>query len=148
MTAKSPSGDQRATSSRRARKSSVLQSVPQQEGNPYFLCGAKPGHHLVNIDKAWRRIRKAARIDDVRLHDLRRTTGSWLSQASVDLNLIRSGIDEIPEARKAEHHAQQIQKPVRLVWPGRPDPTVNGRHILPGDRRDPVRRYNHTVART
>ncbi len=70
----------------------ILQSIPQQEGNPYFICGAKPGHHLVNIDKAWRRIRKAAGIEDVRLHDLRRTTGSWLSQASVDLNLIREAL--------------------------------------------------------
>lgn len=70
----------------------ILQSVPQQEGNPYFLCGAKPGHHLVNIEKPWRRIRKAAGIEDVRLHDLRRTTGSWLSQASVDLNLIREAL--------------------------------------------------------
>ena len=70
----------------------ILQSIPQQEGNPYFLCGAKPGHHLVNIEKPWRRIRKAAGLEDVRLHDLRRTTGSWLSQASVDLNLIREAL--------------------------------------------------------
>ena len=46
----------------------------------------------MNIETPWRRIRKTAQIDDVRLHDLRRTVGSWLSQASVDLNVIREAL--------------------------------------------------------
>ena len=50
--------------------------------------GEKPGHHLVNIEKIWRRIRKAAGIEDVRLHDLRRTLGSWLAQSGNSLHLI------------------------------------------------------------
>ncbi len=58
----------------------------------HILPGAKPGRHLVNIDKPWRRIREAAKVPDVRLHDLRRTTGSWLSQAGVDLNLIKDAL--------------------------------------------------------
>ena len=70
----------------------ILQSIPQLNGNPYILPGAKPGRHLVNIDKPWRRIRSAAEIEDVRLHDLRRTFGSWLSQAGVDLNLIKGAL--------------------------------------------------------
>ena len=56
----------------------ILQSVPRLEGNPYILPGVKPGRHLVNIEKPWRRIRAAAGVGDVRLHDLRRTVGSWL----------------------------------------------------------------------
>jgi integrase len=31
-------------------------------------------------------------LADVRLHDLRRTVGSWLTQAQVDLNTIRSAL--------------------------------------------------------
>ena len=70
----------------------ILQSIPELEGNPYILPGAKAGHHLVNIDKAWRRIRSAAGIEDVRLHDLRRTVGSWMSQAGTDLNLVKDAL--------------------------------------------------------
>ena len=70
----------------------ILQALPRQEGNPYILPGAKKGHHLVNIDKPWRRIRKAAGVDDVRLHDLRRTVGSWLTQGGVDLNRIKDAL--------------------------------------------------------
>ena len=70
----------------------ILQALPRQEKNPYILPGAKKKHHLVNIDKPWREIRKAAGVEDVRLHDLRRTVGSWLSQDGVDLNRIKDAL--------------------------------------------------------
>lgn len=70
----------------------IMQSIPEVEENPYLFPGSKRRHHLVNIETPWRRIRKTAQIDDVRLHDLRRTVGSWLSQASVDLNVIREAL--------------------------------------------------------
>lgn len=70
----------------------LLQSVPREEKNPYILPGARKGRHLVNIAKPWGRIRKAAGVEDVRLHDLRRTVGSWMSQSKVDLNTIKSAL--------------------------------------------------------
>ncbi|MBT3508222.1 MAG: tyrosine-type recombinase/integrase [Nitrospina sp.] len=66
----------------------ILQSLPRFEDNPYVLPGKKKGCHLVNIDKPWRRIREVAGIKDVRLHDLRRTVGSWLGQSGSSLHLI------------------------------------------------------------
>jgi integrase len=66
----------------------ILQTVPRQEGNPFILCGARKGRHLVNIDIPWRKVRERAGVPDVRLHDLRRTVGSWLAQAGNDLHLI------------------------------------------------------------
>jgi len=54
----------------------IIQELPKQEGNPYILPGEKPGHHLVNIEKIWQRVRKKANVEDVRIHDLRRTLGS------------------------------------------------------------------------
>jgi integrase len=70
----------------------ILQAIPRMEKNPYILPGLKKGKHLVNIDKPWRRTRKAAGIEDVRLHDLRRTVGSWMSQAAVDLNTVKDAL--------------------------------------------------------
>lgn len=66
----------------------ILTTIPRLMGNPYVLTGRLSGKHLVNIDKAWRRVRKAAGLEDVRLHDLRRTVGSWLAQDGSSLPLI------------------------------------------------------------
>ena len=66
----------------------ILERLPREEGNPYLLPGRRPGRHLVNIHKPWTRIRARAGIEDVRLHDLRRTVGSWLAQSGASLHLI------------------------------------------------------------
>ncbi len=43
---------------------------------------------LCNVNKAWSRIRNRAGLPDVRIHDLRRTNGSWLAAQSASLPLI------------------------------------------------------------
>jgi integrase len=54
----------------------VLQDILRLDGNPYVICGDIPGQHLVNLERPWRRIRKTAGLDDVRLHDLRHSFAS------------------------------------------------------------------------
>ena len=54
----------------------VLEGIPRLDGNPFVICGERPGRHLVNLQKPWRRIRKAAKLDGVRLHDLRHSFAS------------------------------------------------------------------------
>lgn len=66
----------------------ILQSIPKVQSNPYIIQGRKQGSHLVNISKAWNRIRTEAGLTDVRLHDLRRTVGSWLATSGKSLPLI------------------------------------------------------------
>ncbi len=68
----------------------VLKQLHAQriEDNPHVLVGRMEGESIVNIDKGWRRIRAAAKLDDVRLHDLRRTVGSWLAQDGHSLIVI------------------------------------------------------------
>jgi integrase len=66
----------------------LLQDLPRLESNPYVFPGQRPGKHLSNISFAWLRIRKAAGVEDVRLHDLRRTVGSWLAQSGATLHLV------------------------------------------------------------
>lgn len=67
---------------------SILKDIPKIEGNPFILPGHKTGHPLVNISKPWSRIRNKAQIPDVRIHDLRRTVGSWLAQSGQSLQTI------------------------------------------------------------
>lgn len=57
----------------------VLHQLPRFAGNPFVIVGNKAGQHLVNISKPWSRVRKRAELSDVRLHDLRRSVGSWLA---------------------------------------------------------------------
>lgn len=67
----------------------IVTALPKMEGNPYVFPGRKKGQHLVNISKPWIRVKQAAGIEGLRLHDLRRTVGSMLAQGGVDLATIK-----------------------------------------------------------
>ena len=66
----------------------VLESIPRLHANPYVICGEKPGAHLVNIQKPWRRVRRLADLDDVRLHDLRHSFASVAVGGGMSLPVI------------------------------------------------------------
>jgi integrase len=68
----------------------ILSALPKQEGNPHVICGARDGAHLINLQKPWRRIRKAAGLEDVRLHDLRHSFASVAVAGGMSLPLIGS----------------------------------------------------------
>ncbi|WP_243286046.1 site-specific integrase [Geothrix terrae] len=54
-----------------------LEALPTRElKGRYVIQGHKHGGHLVNLQKAWDRIRTAAKCPDVRIHDLRHTFAS------------------------------------------------------------------------
>lgn len=55
-----------------------LRALPRVLDNPYVFVGRAPGAHLVSVAKAWERIRGAADLPHLRIHDLRRSFGSWL----------------------------------------------------------------------
>ncbi len=91
----------------------ILRDLPRMEGNSHILPGRVEGHHLVNISNPWTRIRKAAGVEDVRLHDLRRTVGSWLAQSGNSLHLIGRVLNHSNEsttaiyARFGQDHVRQ-----------------------------------------
>jgi integrase len=70
----------------------ILQALPKVNGNPHILPGTKAGQPMTNIDRIWRKVREAAELEHVQLHDLRRTAGSWLSQNNVELNKIKDAL--------------------------------------------------------
>src|SRR6476620_3568460 len=55
---------------------------------PYVIAGRKQGAALVNLGKPWRRIRAAARLEDVRIHDLRHAFASTGAASGMGLPLI------------------------------------------------------------
>ena len=66
----------------------LLAGLPRQSGNPHVIVGKKPGSHLVNVKDSWAVIRRAAALDDVRIHDLRHTFASLGARAGMSLPLI------------------------------------------------------------
>lgn len=76
----------------------ILDSVPEIEGNPYYFVGRLKGTCITEIYKPWSKIRKHAKLEHVRMHDLRhsfasfaadtgataKTVGTLLGHASVE----------------------------------------------------------------
>jgi len=56
----------------------ILEALPRT-GNRYVFAGAHKDR-AVEPEDHWRRVREAAGLPDLRMHDLRRTFGSWLGQ--------------------------------------------------------------------
>ncbi|MEX2166522.1 MAG: site-specific integrase [Methyloceanibacter sp.] len=100
----------------------LLQTIPRLEGNPNVICGEKPGHHLVNLEKPWRRIRKAAELDDVRLHDLRHSFASVAASGGQSLVVIGKLLGHSQPATTARY-AHLADDPVKAAS------DAVGRHI-------------------
>ncbi len=66
----------------------VLSSLKRKEKNPYVICGDKDGQYLVGLPKVWRRIKKRAGLDNVRLHDLRHSFASMAAASGNSLLMI------------------------------------------------------------
>lgn len=67
----------------------IIKAMPKMLKNPYLLPGHVRGKPLHNLDKPWRRIRKAADVPRLRIHDLRRTAGSWMVQAGSSIHAVK-----------------------------------------------------------
>jgi integrase len=101
----------------------VLHDIPRlEEGNPYVICGEKAGRHLVNIEQPWRRIRKAAQLDDVRLHDLRHSFASVAASGGQSLVIIGKMLGHSQPATTARY-AHLADDPVKAAS------DAVGRHI-------------------
>jgi integrase len=60
-------------------------STERSDNLPFVLSGDRDGTHYSGVQKAWRRIRRLAGLQDVRLHDLRRTHASEAVSAGESL---------------------------------------------------------------
>lgn len=53
-----------------------------------FLMGDDATRHMGYPQKAWKRLKQAAGIDNLRMHDLRRTVGSYECMGGVNLSVV------------------------------------------------------------
>jgi site-specific recombinase XerD len=66
----------------------VFKTLPKIKDNPYVITGQVEGQHLTDMQKPWRRLRKRAGLDDLRIHDLRHSFASDALQLGEDLPMI------------------------------------------------------------
>ncbi len=89
----------------------VLDALPD-EGSPWVIRGKVKGAHLINLEKPWRRIRKRAKLDDVRLHDLRHSFASVAAATGSSLLVIGALLGHT-QAATTQRYAHLAADPVK-----------------------------------
>lgn len=96
----------------------VLEGIPRLQGNPYIFPSPKvPGQPLGDFKGPWKRIRQNAGLEDVHLHDLRHTVGSWLIQGGNSLYLVQKILNH-KDSRTTERYAHFAQDNLRNALEG------------------------------
>jgi integrase len=92
----------------------VLAALPRVAGNRYVIVGDRPGRHIVNLTKPWRRLRALAGLSDLRLHDLRRNYGSRAASTGHALPIVAKQMGHTQIATTAKY-AHAMPDPVRQM---------------------------------
>lgn len=92
----------------------VLKQVPRVASNPHVIVGAKTGQPLRNLQKPWGRMRSAAGLEGVRIHDLRHSYASLAAAAGVSLPVIGRLLGH-KKSTTTERYAHLAPDPMKLA---------------------------------
>ncbi|HEX8300103.1 tyrosine-type recombinase/integrase [Sphingomonas sp.] len=90
----------------------VIATIPEVVGNPYLLPGKKEGTHVTDLQACWVRIRKAAGLEDVRIHDLRHSFAS-IGASTGDSMLIIGALLGHRSAKTTERYTHLSDHPLK-----------------------------------
>lgn len=90
----------------------ILSEVPRVEGAEFVFPAASGDGHFQGIGKIWRKVRHAANLDDVRLHDLRHTFASFGAAGGLSLPLIGALLGH-SQAQTTQRYAHLADEPVQ-----------------------------------
>ena len=65
----------------------------QENGSEFVFPGSDPVKHLVDPKRGWKRILQRANISNLRIHDLRRSLGSWQAATGASLSMIGKSLN-------------------------------------------------------
>ena len=87
------------------------------------------------MKRQWNRAREAAKLEDICLHDLRRTAGSWMAQAGVPLAWIQEVLgQQSPEVVKVYARlAEESSRAAVDTYADALDTALNGEGATDGD---------------
>jgi integrase len=92
----------------------ALAELPRLDRNPYVIVGAKEGAPLVNLQTPWRAVRATAKLDEVRLHDLRHAFASVAASSGMGLPIIGKMLGHSQPATTARY-AHLASDPVKAA---------------------------------
>ncbi len=90
----------------------VLAALPRLESSPYVFPGLKANEHLKEIKRLWYAARYAAKLDGVRIHDLRHSFASVPATSGESLLVLRSLLGH-KRASTTERYAHLADDPVK-----------------------------------
>ena len=90
----------------------VLAGTKRVEGNPHVITGTAEGAHLTDLQKPWRRVRRAAGLEDVRIHDLRHTFASEAVMGGESLPMVGRILGHT-QAQTTARYAHLADDPLR-----------------------------------
>jgi len=94
----------------------ILQARAEANGmQGWVFTGAGKSGHLVEPKKGWQRLLQRAGIEDLRIHDLRRSLASFQIDAGVSLSIIGKGLGHHSQQTTAVY-ARLAQDPVADAW--------------------------------
>jgi integrase len=92
----------------------LLRSLPVIENDPFVFPSPREGKHLVGLQKVWARVRKAAGLWDVRLHDLRHSFASMAVAGGSSLYMVGKVLGH-KDSRTTEIYAHIGSDPLKTV---------------------------------
>jgi len=71
----------------------LIRELPRMVGNPHlFPSPSKAGAPLYDIKKPWARVRKVAKCEDLRIHDIRHSVATWLADGGFPAQTIQAAL--------------------------------------------------------
>jgi integrase len=77
----------------------------RNKNTPWVFPGHRRGRHLTNLKRPWKKLLAEAKLNNLRVHDLRRTHGSWLAGAGVSLLTISKSLGHASTAMTERAYA-------------------------------------------
>jgi integrase len=97
----------------------ILRARREAAGNsPWVFPARTISGHLGSVNKPWRRLCKRAGLGDLRIHDLRRTLGSWQAAMGVSELVIGKSLGHAAGSRATSVYARLGLEPVRRAVEG------------------------------
>lgn len=92
----------------------ILAALPRFANNPYVIVGNIHGAHLKNLQKPWRTVRALAKLDHVRIHDLRHTFASVSVASGGSLPILGRQLGH-SQPQTTQRYAHLADDPVRKM---------------------------------
>ena len=92
----------------------LLKSIPKALNSPFVFPGADPSKPYVGLPKVWRKIRSAAGMEDVRLHDLRHHYASTGAAGGISLYILACILGH-RDAKTTEKYAHLADDPQKIA---------------------------------